>query len=519
MGRGGEKTKTQRKKEGAQNSKVIHHSCNTIRNPIIKINGTIISESSDATNRNADRHNRNVEGTFKIGSSSGSIPSSRITGIRRDNVNVQTKRKGNRMDIGHYKRFNNVYHRNSIDFFTLLRTELDSRRIRCIPKAILKFFKKITIPFATVSTLFLTTGFAHAQSLKEKFLENGDVTKGRFSSSFMGNQTLTDQLIQSTEAFIDVINFFKHFPEHLKTLSVDLFTKLFELLMFVGLQTPTMIFNGSYVNQIVPLFSLISISIVCLLSGYEAIMMMLKKKHTDIRTMLARFPKAVTLAGFAPFLFQQGFKYINRITDGIVGLASGVLNKGFIEDYVGVGFVDILGLLAFDIALIFLIVPIVLENAKRWWDLFCLCMISPLALTAGIFDRHRHLYNQWWNAIKQKSTIQLVYATFISLLGIFIYSTRFISGEYWGVKIIILIGALARLADPPNIIKSYLRGESNTENTFEKVYKRKIPKLNKTDFWLSGYKSQNKLKLEKEKLRRKHGRRFVDDLLAKDKKK
>jgi hypothetical protein len=332
------------------------------------------------------------------------------------------------------------------------------------------------------------------------------------TDNIKNHKSIIEKLDSLTDTFVDIVDWFKNINQHIADFSVDLFGKLFELLTFISLQTPTVIFSGEYVNKVVPAFSLISVSIIILLSIYESIMMMIRKKHTKGTDILKRIPIAIGVAGVTPFLFQEGFKMINKLSIGITKITGGVFNENFLREVANVGFVDALGLLAFDIVLIALIIPLIIQNARRWWDLFCLCLISPLALTTYIFDRHKHLFASWLEAIKKKATVQLVYATFISLLGLFIFSTRFISPEQWAIKLLIVLGSLSRLSNPPQIVKSYLRGE-NLDNDFESVFRRKIPKLNTVSFWMSGYKSQNKLAKKKTDLRKKHGKRFVDDLI------
>lgn len=118
---------------------------------------------------------------------------------------------------------------------------------------------------------------------------------------------------------------------------------------------------------------------------------------------------------------------------------------------------DVIIMLIFDGMLIGVLIPILLQCGRRYWDLLCLAAISPLAMTAFLFDRHKHHYNNWLNQIKKLSTVQLVYATFIMLMGVFIYGTRFITGDFMTIlipKALIVLGCLYRLANPPQFIKS-----------------------------------------------------------------
>src|SRR5690606_16057453 len=118
-------------------------------------------------------------------------------------------------------------------------------------------------------------------------------------------------------------------------------------------------------------------------------------------------------------------------------------------DVFKIGTIDVLGLFLFDIVLIALLIPILLQNGRRWRDLMCLAAVSPFALASWIFDRHEHFFNQWWSNVKRLSLVQLVYALFILMLGLFIYATRFMSPDAWLIKILIISGGLFGLANPP----------------------------------------------------------------------
>ncbi|WJV20718.1 hypothetical protein QU593_09910 [Rossellomorea marisflavi] len=307
---------------------------------------------------------------------------------------------------------------------------------------------------------------------------------------------------------MEIVNWFKHFPEKIAGISIEMFREAFELITFLMLQTPSVIFSGEYVRNVVPSFSLISVTVVILATIYESIMMMIGKKHTKGTDILKRLPIAIGIAGITPFLFEKGFKLLNKLTIGITKIAGGVFDPNFLKGIANAGVVDALGLLAFDIALIIYTAPLIIQNARRWWDLFVLSCVSPFALTAFVFDRHRHLFDTWINAVKRKATVQLIYATFISLLGIFLFSTRLIAPEMWIIKLILIIGCLSRLGNPPNIVKSYLRGET-LDKEFKNVYGNKLKSLNPIQIYKAHKTKTNK----KEALRKKHGRRFVDDLM------
>lgn len=419
------------------------------------------------------------------------------------------------MDYGHHKRIHASTIINSINFRSLLYSYKTSRKLHNVPKAILSFFKKISIPATAVSSSFLFANFAHAES----FMQRGNVKNGIFSG-----QAIDDRggALKEIASFIKdiqgAIQWFKNIKENVYEWSLNLLSFTYETLVNVVLQTPLFLFNNSFVKNTSITFSIISVSIVILLTIYEMIMKMLKKRHTDFGTIMKRFPLAVMTTGFAPFLFEQSFKFINRLTKGINQIGGATLDGNTFASLVSVGEVDTIILLLFDVTLLGLLIPIFLQQAKRWWDLFTLSAISPLAMTAWVFDRHKHLFDQWWNSIKRKSVIQIVYSVFIVLMGVFIYGTRFLSPEMLLIKLLVVIGGLQSLANPPQIVKSYSRGDENVMDMYN-GYKKTAQGIYNT-VTLKNFKLAQVIKKQKEnkltqisKLRKEHGRRFVGDLL------
>ncbi|AZV43699.1 hypothetical protein BAOM_3090 [Peribacillus asahii] len=371
------------------------------------------------------------------------------------------------------------------------------------------------IPTTAISTTFLFAKFTQAKS----FLERGDVSNGYFSGKAIAERGgLTSEISRFFEEANKTIEYFKNINQHIYQWSLDLLSFTYETLTTIVLQTPLFLFNNSFVKNTSTTFSMISVSIVILFTIYEMIMKLLKKRHTDFKTIIKRFPLAVAATGFAPFLFEKSFELINKITKGITQVGGITLNGSSFANFVTVGEIDVLILLLFDVTLLSLLIPIFLQQGKRWWELFCLSAISPLALSAWVFDRHSHLFHQWWNHIKRLSMVQLVYGTFIVLLGVFIYGTRFISPEMFFVKLLVTIGALTSLSNPPQIVKAYSRGDGDIfsmydsyKNTALGIYKTVTFKNFRPTQFIKNKQQEKLAKITK--LRKQHNRRFVDDLL------
>ena len=358
--------------------------------------------------------------------------------------------------------------------------------------------------------------FAHAES----FLERGSVKNSPFYN--MHDESLWERLSSIVGKAEKTIDWFADIKQHIYDFSTDVFAFIFKMLMFVGFQTPSFIFNNAFTANTTLLFSALSVSVVILLTIYESLIQMTSKvskaSYTKFSTIMKRFPLVIALSGLSPYLFEKGFQLINRLTKGISTIGGDLFSGNNLNGLLTLSGIDVVGMLLFDVIALGLIVPILTQSGRRWWDLFCLCIISPLAFTAYLFDRHNHLFKKWWRTVKELSFVQLVYATFIVLLGVFLYGTRFLAADLWFVKILIIIGALHRLANPPSFVKQYNRTSRERGKGLLDGYKAMFRDVkNATDIRNYGvlkyYYGQKDMKSKKAALQLKHGRRFVDDLL------
>lgn len=437
--------------------------------------------------------------------------------LSRGNETIQKEKRISRMDYRHHKRIHSNLNRNSNSLLTLLRNYSPTRKLQPLLESIRSFLKRITIPATAVSSSLLFANFAYAES----FIERGSVKSGKFSSESYGDQSMWERIGSAADKFNTTMDWFKEFPQHVYDFSIDIFAFVFKMLMLVGLQTPSFIFNGSYTNGTTMIFSVISISIIILLTIFESTMQMISKvaktRYTDFVTIMKRLPIAIGVAGFTPFLFEKGFQFINKLTRGIISAGGNLFENNNINNLISLSGADLLGMILFDVVALGLIIPILLQSGKRWFDLFVLCSVSPLALTAWMFDRHRHLHAQWWNEIKRLSVVQLVFATFITLMGVFLYGARFMAADQWIYKILIILGALQALANPPSFVKSYARGEQDVNGLFDS-YKKTAKGIYGTvtlkNFTpLKYYRSQKLISAQRKALRMQKGIRYVDHLI------
>lgn len=360
---------------------------------------------------------------------------------------------------------------------------------------------------------------AHAESIWKKGMEMNKKMYG-----FPNDESLWEQISNFITRIEKIIDWFSHFPEHVYKFTADIFAWIFKVLMLIGFQTPTFIFNNSYTQHTSLLFSSISVMVIIVFTIFESFMQMFskvsKKKYTSFYTILKRLPIALGTSLSLPFIFEIAFKTLNKLTKNIANMGGNLFKGDNFSDLLTLSGVDVLGMIVFDVICIGLMVPVLINSGRRFWQIFLHLSISPLAFSAWIFDRHRHLHKKWWNNVKDLSLVQLVYAVFILLLGTFLYAVRFVSADMMIFKILIIMGALHSLANPPSFITKFDRTGRNEIGLFDsyvKLYKnfRKVTSL-KEAASLKYYRSQKVLNSKRSELRSKHGKRFVDDLLPKN---
>jgi hypothetical protein len=388
--------------------------------------------------------------------------------------------------------------------------------------------KRIIVPYSVVTTasLIFTFNRAKAATLGDIVLKKRGVLTHNFGGGNQGFSLLDmpKQTIHNLDVitgyFMKLFDWINNLPVSVPKMTADLLTTLYHFLSKIILQTPLFIFNNPYLKNTSLTFALISISLVTVFTIFEAFMQMLNKKHTPFKTILKRWLIVASVSGFVPFAFESGFNFLNKLSDAIshIGLNGGNSNGLIYGEKIG--WFDTLVIILFDLTAISMLIPICLQAGRRWWDLLCLCAISPLALSSYCFDRHKHYFTKWWESVKTHSLSQLVYAVYILLMGIFIFSTQSIQGGIFTliIKIIIVIAALNRLSSPPQFIKRMTDTGSDvfdeydkTKTTFKDMYNTlTLKNFRPTQFFKK--KAENKLK-KVASLRKKTGKRFVDDLL------
>jgi hypothetical protein len=390
------------------------------------------------------------------------------------------------------------------------------------------FLARSIFPFTAVSTtsLMFTFNSAKAATINDVvFQKQGVIThvaNAKEGFSLLEVPKVVMHNIEVITGFImKGLDWLNNLDGSLPKMTADLLTTIFHFLSKIILQTPLFIFNNPFLKNTSLTFALTSITIVTLLTVFESFMQMFKQNHTPFKTILKRWAIVAGVSGFLPFAFETGFTFLNKLTNAISSI--GAINGGNASGLVygsTVGFFDTLIIILFDLAAIALLIPVCLQSGKRWWDILCLSAISPLALSSWVFDRHKHYFNAWWHNVKSLSMVQLVYAVFILLMGIFIFSTQSIQGGITAliIKLLIVMGGLLRLSNPPRFVSSMTGSKSDIFDSYDEgksTLKDIYNTLTLKNFRpLQFLKNQSATKQQNIKaLQKKHKRRYVGDLL------
>jgi hypothetical protein len=319
------------------------------------------------------------------------------------------------------------------------------------------------------------------------------------------------------------IDWINNLPVSLPKATADLLTYIFHFLSKIVLQTPLFIFNNPYIKNTSLTFAVISITLVTIFTVFEAFMQMFNKKHTDFHTIAKRWLLVASVSGFMPFAFETGFGFVNKLSDAISSMGMNGGNSHGLISGEKMGWFDTLVIILFDLTAISMLIPICLQAGRRWWDLLCLCAISPLALSAFCFDRHKHYFDKWLESVKTHSLSQIVYAVYILLMGIMIFSTQAIQGGFitLAIKIVLVLAGLNKMTHPPQFIKRMTDTGTDvfdeydkTKGTLKDVYDTLTFKnFRPVQFFRN--RKENKLAqaTKLSGLRKKHGKRYVRDLL------
>ena len=272
-----------------------------------------------------------------------------------------------------------------------------------------------------------------------------------------------------------IIEWFKHIPENVTALTTGITSDIYSLISSLILKTPLWLFDNEWFGNTTYLFSIVAVGIVSTLTIIEGMKRKFNKKYVDIKTIAKRWFIVAGLSTIVPFLFYQAFRLLNYVSETIIEMSSSHIGNPLNDS---LAIFDILVLAAFNITLIILAIPILLKNARRFFDILVLGIVSPLAGVAYIFDSHKHLFRQWWSSLKQLSMVQVIYAFYLMIIGLFIYGVPTPDDVVGvGIKLLLVIGGFMRLINPPTFIQRQLDPGDTITSSLKNDYIKSKKKL------------------------------------------
>lgn len=332
------------------------------------------------------------------------------------------------------------------------------------------FYRVVPVCALSTAAVLALTDRASARSLSSVIMEpHGILTSPNTMKNIHDN---FDNWVKIGELVYKGIQWVGNLPKNIPHYSVDLFSGVYKLIADLVLQTPTFIFDNSIIQDKMLVFSGLSVLIVSVMTAFTGIKQMIKKRHTDVKTISYRFLLATIVSGFAPFIFKMTFSGLNYLSTALNKMTQVELsNYAFVEN-LSLSALDTTVLIGFDLVSIALLIPILLQSGKRWFDLLCLSAITPLAMSSFVFNETRRYYSAWLEAIISKGKTQLVYAFFIFIMSVFMFGTVGVaSTSGLLIKMLILLGGLMTMANPPRMVLSQVDKDGDIGGYANKVKK------------------------------------------------
>ena len=369
----------------------------------------------------------------------------------RDLQNVQKKGHSQYVDHGYSKGVGTGAYCGAYSASPILPSPDSICKLNRAKSTVLKKLGVIAIPFAVVTTTFLS--------------------KKADAASFINMPTpkipnFIPKPIEQLADFINgVVDWFHNLPDNIAHMSTELLSGLYQLCADLIMKTPVWIFTNDWFSNTTLMFSGLSLGIVTALTVLEAMKRQLSgfrdqkmikiPKAMEFKEILKRWFLVAGLTTAVPWLWSTAFKSLNFVSDFLIKIGAdnmkGLAQMGHFTAF------DCVTMLVFDAVLIGTVIPVLWQNGRRFFDLIVLGVITPLALTAWIFDDYRGLFNQWWSQVKHLSLVQVYHALFLLVLGWFIFGVG-TPATFVGfvTKVLVVIGGFARMTSPPKLVAKHL---------------------------------------------------------------
>lgn len=298
------------------------------------------------------------------------------------------------------------------------------------------------------------------------------MSASRFSNPFNTVNSISESFTNVINTISNIIDWFKDIQIHMTTFITTVVGTIYELISSLILKTPLWLFDNTWFDNMTYLISIVSIGVVTLLTMINGFKRKLQKRHTNLNTIMKRWFIVAGLSTITPTLLYYFYKILNFLSDSIMSASTSYIKNPITPK---LPWIDLIILTIFGVIMIGQTIPLLLKNGKRFFNILILGLIAPLAGVAWIFDSHRHLFNQWWENLWQLSLIQIIYAFYLLVIGLFLYGIP-TPNDFHGfaIKMLIAIGGFMSLIDPPQFVNRRL-----WEGDLSNVYKNSKTSVNK----------------------------------------
>ncbi|WP_394237500.1 hypothetical protein [Niallia oryzisoli] len=245
--------------------------------------------------------------------------------------------------------------------------------------------------------------------------------------------------------------------------------------------TPIFLFDNEFFRDMIRIFSGLSIAVVSVASMLEGFKKVLGWSCTPLRQIVIRLPILIAVCGFAPFGFVKAIEVMNGITNFLIGVGTKYLSSptyttngefSLINDAF-----EVIGFFLFILLYIALLIPMLLNHGRRWFNMIALGILTPFAMLGYIFDSFKNLHHSWWNSLKGLFLVQIVYSIYVTILSLLMFAVPFpTSIEGFFAKLLVILGGLYMMAIPPASIKKYFDHGPTPKQSYA-VVAQKLGKL------------------------------------------
>jgi len=254
-------------------------------------------------------------------------------------------------------------------------------------------------------------------------------------------------------------------PDYFHSFLYWLLGWIFRLICGVVYTLPVWIFTSTGFMHTFSAVAILSISLIGLKGVWKGVATGYAKQEVsnkEIGGMVWRLVIVMIGIGFLPTGLDAATHIINRVTltigkfgfaqitgkPDVSTLNNAVITKGFTD-------IDVFGLAIFDALLLWNAVPLLFQAGRRWVDMAILGVVSPLALSCFVFEDTKHYGRTWWNGVKKIGVEQIWQVSLLAFLLLLMFGSKQITGPAdVFVKVLLLIGGLSRMKQPPTFMPS-----------------------------------------------------------------